>query len=79
MERVVTTLRDSSRFPLFVISAGNDALPAYWGGYNRVRRDYPDQVLVVGAFNPSRSVSSFSNHGPEVDVYAPGEAVAVTR
>jgi Subtilase family len=68
-----------ARRPLFVIAAGNNNLPAYWSGFPNVRDTFPNQVIVVASATrtgPNTFVrSSFSNHGPLVEVIAPGEDV----
>jgi subtilisin family serine protease len=55
---------------LIVASAGNDAAKSvsYPAGYAN--------VLSVAALNPDGSLASFSNHGPGLDISAPGVDVA---
>ncbi len=50
-----------------VVAAGNDSGDAYDGSPARVK-----QALCVGATERGDSTAYFSNHGPGVDVYAPG-------
>ena len=80
----IVRLRREGRAPLLVISAGNDGIDARYGGYVNVASLYPAQVLVVGALAHSittpgqaKQLSAGSNRGPLVDIYAPGENVAV--
>ena len=57
---------------LIVASAGND---------RTVARVYPciySEVICVGAHGPDGAFSHFSNHGPMVDVLAPGTAILST-
>jgi len=56
-----------------VVSAGNDSssLPPYPAGY--------PGVLSVGATSQSDALASFSNYGPWVTVYAPGENILGAR
>jgi subtilisin family serine protease len=66
--------------PLIVIAAGNEAIPSFWAGYTIARRDFPNQVIVVGAsdFLDQRwsvGVHAGSQGGDLVDLYAPGVEV----
>ena len=58
--------------PLFILSAGNDGIDARLSGYVNAKAAFPNQVLVVGALDPSGAAWSLSNRGPFVDLYAPG-------
>ncbi|GAB2717376.1 S8 family peptidase [Paenibacillus thermoaerophilus] len=58
---------------VIVSSSGNDG--------SSTRTDYParyPETISVGALNRSRRISRFSNRGPSVDLYAPGERVLST-
>ncbi len=60
---------------LVVVAAGNDGMYIDYGG------QYPagyDNVLCVGASNSANNVTSFSNWGIKVTVYAPGQNVYST-
>ena len=80
-------LRALNLRPLFVLSAGNEGIDARYGGYVNAKLTYPEQVLVVGGLahqlnapGQATTMSSGSkptNRGPFVEVYAPGENVAV--
>lgn len=81
---VIDSLRAVNIRPLFVLSASNDSVDAFWAGTPAVKLlpgDYSSQVLVVGASRLSTSASTrlaaFSNRGALVDVVAPGENVTV--
>lgn len=67
--------------PLFVISASNDGIDAWWAGTPQVAdsSDVSDYVLVVGGSNASGNLWSGSNRNVQralVDVAAPAEDVA---
>ena len=55
---------------IYVVAAGNDGrdVSTYSPGH-------VEGVITVGAYNMDGSVSSFSNYGPLVDVFAPGENI----
>lgn len=87
LRSAITVPRQSipARRPLLVITAGNDGIDARFGGYVGARYTFPEQVLVVGGLSHNISTlnqpinlttgAGASNHGPAVDVYAPGENV----
>ena len=50
------------------------------GNYGEEKEFYPaayDGVVAVGAYDLDQQISSFSNYGDRVDVYAPGEELTV--
>lgn len=60
-------IRDAQKIGvLFVTAAGNDSTQAL------LRPCVYPGVICVGSHNPDGSVSHFSNHGPHVDILAPG-------
>ncbi|MCC6316169.1 MAG: S8 family serine peptidase [Gemmatimonadaceae bacterium] len=83
----INRLRHEGRRPLFVMSAGNDGLDARYGGMVNARSTYPEQVLVVGGLahgiaapgqgSAMKGAPKATNRGPFVDVYAPGENIAL--
>ncbi|MCC6927782.1 MAG: S8 family serine peptidase [Gemmatimonadaceae bacterium] len=80
MQSAILRLQQEGRTPLVVLSAGNDGIDARLAGYVGARAKYPNQVVVVGAVRADGAPWPVSNHGPAVDVYAPGEDVgAITR
>ena len=56
---------------IVVISAGN-------GGGRTSSRGFPE-ALFVGALNENRTIASFSDQGPFVDIVAPGTSIRSTR
>lgn len=86
-------LQKSSNKPLIVIAAGNEAkVDAAWSGYPILAAELPDQVIAVGAVSgvaadyaslwPSSAINSRSSpfpaeHHDPIQIYAPGENVAV--
>jgi len=58
------------RGSIVVISAGN-------GGGRTTSRGFPE-ALFVGALNDSRTIASFSDQGPFVDLVAPGTSIRST-
>ncbi len=56
-----------------VAAAGNDADDACWYSPSST-----DSAIVVGSTNPDDTMSSFSNWGPCVDLYAPGYGITTT-
>lgn len=85
------TQRNHSRIPLLVIAAGNDAVDAFFSEYPLLVKDFPDNVIVVGAA-ASAGVGRFeratwmyqgklrgSNRGALVTVMAPGGGVYTLR
>jgi subtilisin family serine protease len=58
-----------TRGVIVVAAAGND------GASTRVYPAAYDNVIAVGSIGPTGARSSFSNFGPWVDVYAPGEGI----
>lgn len=74
VSRAIAELADASRYPLFVLSAGNNGQPFEAGGYSAAKYDYPNQVLVIGGLDVDGSAWSHSNTG--ADVYAPAVKVA---
>ena len=71
--RVIRSAAQTAMFrgSLVVISAGN-------GGGLTTSRGFPE-ALFVGAINTERTVASFSDQGPFVDVVAPGTSINSTR
>jgi Subtilisin-like serine proteases len=74
VSEAIETLATSSRYPLFVISAGNDSTTIEGGGYSGAKIDHGDQVLTVGGLAENGKVWIHSNTG--ADVYAPAVKVA---
>ena len=60
----------------FVVSAGNSADDAC--NYSPGRLSFGSNIVTVGSINVEDHRSSFSNYGPCVAVYAPGEDIATT-
>ena len=60
----------------FVLSAGNRADDAC--NYSPARLSFGTDIVTVGAINVKDQRSFFSNYGPCVTVYAPGEKIATT-
>lgn len=54
----------------FVVAAGNESSDACSGSPNKV-----PQAITVGATTQSDQMSSFSNYGPCVDLFAPGSGI----
>lgn len=80
LKSAILRLQQEGRSPIVVLSAGNDGIDARLAGYVGARSKYPNQVVVVGAVRPDGAPWPASNHGPAVDVFAPGEDVgAITR
>lgn len=77
----ISFLASRNLYPLFIISAGNDGLDAVYSGYNQAKLDYPNQVIVVGGSKRGNlyndAATDPSNYGALVDIYAPGDSVAV--
>jgi hypothetical protein len=48
--------------PLIVLAAGNDGLPAFWGGFANVQPDFPN-VLVVAEAWAGPTLAGTSNNG----------------
>jgi len=71
-EQWLTVLRDQHPDVVCVVAAGNDSSSQkFWPAAYAV--DDPEQVISVGALAADwRSRASFTNHGPWVQVYAPG-------
>ena len=74
---------------VIVSAAGNDSdvsighLDCRYASWNNLirREDYPDvydRIIVVGSVNNKMQISSFSNGGDRVDIYAPGENIYST-
>ena len=74
---------------VIISAAGNDSdksighLEAKYSSWNNMIRyeDYPDvynRIIVVGAVDKRYNMSSFSNAGSRVDVFAPGETIFST-
>ena len=74
---------------VIISAAGNDSdksighLESKYSSWNNMIRyeDYPDvfnRIIVVGAVNKQYNMSSFSNAGSRVDVFAPGETIFST-
>jgi hypothetical protein len=82
-ELAIDSIRSAGRMPLFVISAGNDGIDAYWNGTPDAKNDsdYARQILVVASndnnSSPTGTLSSTSNRGILVDIAAPGGSVTV--
>ena len=55
---------------IYVAAAGNDGQDA--ANYSPA---HVDEVITVGAYNQNDGFASFSNHGPTVDILAPGEDI----
>ncbi len=66
----------SGKMPLVVIAAGNSNFSAYWSMLPILRDSFPANVVVVGASARSLSRWAFSNFGPLVDLYAPGDSLS---
>ena len=77
--RTARSLLAGGKLPLIVISAGNDTADAYWNGLTLLRRDFPDNVIVVAnaaKAGPARlHMAHNSNHGTLVDIAAPGDSI----
>jgi hypothetical protein len=76
------TLAGRGLHPLLVVSAGNDAIEAAWGGWPGMKdsrfetdRTYDQQLLVVGGSSRTNGFWSSSNYGPLVDIVAPADNV----
>jgi hypothetical protein len=76
------------RRPLVVFAAGNDTIDAWWSGAALVKERWPDRVLIVGAAaraptgspgdnGTGMTLAPFSNHGPHLDIVAPGAQIGV--
>lgn len=74
---------------VIVSAAGNDSdksighLDCRYSSWNNLirREDYPDvydRIIVVGSINSKMEISSFSNGGDRVDIYAPGSSIFST-
>ena len=74
---------------VIVCTAGNDSdksighLDCRYNSWNNLirREDYPDvydRIIVVGSVNQKMEISSSSNGGDRVDIYAPGEDIYST-
>ncbi|MBM7168481.1 S8 family peptidase [Streptomyces sp. G44] len=72
VNQAATALSDRGVLP--VVAAGNEAVDAC-----NVSPASADRVLTVGATNPQDQEASFSNHGPCLDMYAPGTAIVSAR
>ena len=82
--QAIRILAAEGRHPLFVISAGNQKLDAYWGAYTAANlyADVRDQIIVVGASDQNDHLANWlvlvgTNFGSVVDVYAPGSGIGV--
>ena len=60
----------------FVVAAGNGGVNACT--WSPGRRSLTSNIVAVGSINVKDQRSSFSNYGPCVTVYAPGEKIATT-
>ncbi|OKK05844.1 peptidase S8 [Streptomyces sp. CB03234] len=72
VNQAATALSDSGVLP--VIAAGNDAIDAC-----NVSPASAARVLTVGATNQHDLQTNFSNHGPCLDMYAPGADIVSAR
>ncbi|UFQ19138.1 MULTISPECIES: S8 family peptidase [Streptomyces] len=72
VNRAATALSDRGVLP--VVAAGNDATDAC-----NVSPASAQRVLTVGATDHQDQEASFSNHGPCLDMYAPGTAIVSAR
>ena len=79
----IRRMRAGNRLPFIVVAAGNGWVDTTTGishGMNAKYSLFPmirDSVpgLSVGAIGPSHQIATFSDSGPHVDVYAPGDSV----
>ena len=55
---------------IYVVAAGNDGMDA-----STYSPAHVTDVITVGSYNERLDFSSFSNHGPVVDILAPGEDI----
>jgi hypothetical protein len=80
LNRALQDLRIAGKVPLLVLAAGNQQQRADTNAFARVGAG-PDgtHVIVVAAATNQGQLSSFSNHGPLIDVSAPGSQVGVLR
>ena len=90
-DRISAWIAAGNSPPLLVIAAGNDRQPADLTGPPWLVDSFPGNVLVVGASTPAvsgarhrwgyqgsgRGDGAGSNHGPSVQIYAPGEGVQI--
>lgn len=82
VRRWLRIYRFFGRDPLMVVAAGNDRISAEWSGWSELALSFPDQVITVGAvesdvLGPAKpggpyKLADFSNHGPLVEIAAPG-------
>lgn len=77
LKQAINEVHRAGKFPLFVIAAGNDHIPAYWGGYDEVKNDFPNDVIVVGGSTATGELWTQSNFGSPIDVWAPADSVWV--
>ncbi len=78
-ESVINTLGEKGIISVF--AAGNDSADSYNESYDGITyKSIPldinsDYLINVGSVNDRDEISSFSNYGGSVDVYAPGESI----
>ena len=70
--------RSADRGVLYVVSAGNESQNACNGSPARAGAGTNNGIVTVGAVDASRVQASFSNHGPCVDIWAPGVSIIST-
>jgi hypothetical protein len=72
--RVLRRLAAEGKYPLLVVSAGNDSIDAWWNGYPAAA-DSSNQVIVVGASTPHNAFADWSSRGARISITAPGDSV----
>jgi type VII secretion-associated serine protease mycosin len=73
-DRLADAVKQAASSDVVLVAAtGNDGQPGFEGEYPAA---YPD-VLAVGATDRDGKIASFSHHGPQVDIVAPGADIAM--